>query len=257
MCEPLKIHTLLKKEEIDTVQMNEEKIAVVFDVLMATSVIASCFHYDAKQVIPVLEATEALQEAKKYPPDEVVLIGEHNGITIEGFFNPLPSVFKKQVSGKTVILSTTNGTVAIRNSSNAKKLYVASLLNGEAVSKHIARNIHQETIIVVCSGSSNTFCLEDFYGAGYFIAQFVKEFGEEKVELTDSSLAAKLFYENRAEDSYEILRQSRVGTNLQNYHYDEDLLFVSQKGVLPLILTLEEKRLISIKKEKVANKREE
>jgi 2-phosphosulfolactate phosphatase len=70
-------------------------------------------------------------------------------------------------------------------------------------------------------------------------------------------LAAKLFYENRAEDSYEILRQSRVGTNLQNYHYDEDLLFVSQKGVLPLILTLEEKRLISIKKEKVANKREE
>ena len=88
MCEPLKIHTLLKKEEIDTVQMNEEKIAVVFDVLMATSVIASCFHYDAKQVIPVLDATEALQEARKYPPDEVVLIGEHNGITIEGFFDP-------------------------------------------------------------------------------------------------------------------------------------------------------------------------
>jgi len=257
VCEPLKIHTLFKKEEIDTVQMNEEKIAVVFDVLMATSVIASCFHFNAKQVIPVLNATEALQEAKKYPPEEVVFIGEHNGMTIEGFFTPLPSVIKNHVSGKTVILSTTNGTVAIRKSSNAKKLYVASLLNGEAVSKQIARNLHQETIIVVCSGSSNTFCLEDFYGAGYFIAQLVKEFGEEKVELTDSSLAAKLFYENRANDSYEILSQSRVGTNLKKYHYDEDLLFVSQKGVLPLILTLEEKSLISVKNGKVANKREE
>src|SRR5699024_7433157 len=102
--------------------MNEDKIAVVFDVLLATSSITTCLAYGAKNVIPACEWAEALQEAKKFRPKEICLVGEYNGITIDGFLDPMPLGLQEQVNGKTVVLATTNGTVAIRKSASAKEV---------------------------------------------------------------------------------------------------------------------------------------
>ncbi|WP_234402346.1 2-phosphosulfolactate phosphatase [Oceanobacillus damuensis] len=231
----MKIHLLLKKEEIDSIQMDQNKIAVVFDVLLATSTITACLNFGAKCVIPVMDEKEALLEAKKYLPEEIALVGEYNGLTIGGFHNPAPSFLKDHVGGKTVILSTTNGTVAIRKSSSAKKVYAASLLNGEAVSEHIAKTISNETIIVVCSGSSNQFCMEDFYGAGYFIKKFTELVNGGNVELTDSAQASMLFYESFSNSAYQILDHTRVGKMLNAYELQEDIRFVSQQGIMTMI----------------------
>ncbi|AXI10228.1 2-phosphosulfolactate phosphatase [Oceanobacillus zhaokaii] len=244
----MKIHLLLKKEEIDTVQMNEDKIAVVFDVLLATSTITSCLDYGAKQVIPVMDEAEAVLTARDYLQEDIVLVGEYNGITIDGFLNPAPSSLKNQVKDKTVILSTTNGTVAIRKSATAKQVYIASLLNSVAVSKRIIEIYDGETIVVVCSGSSNQFCVEDFYGAGYFIEQLVKEYGVNNVDLTDSSMAAKLFYENTSEDGLSVLSDSRVGRMLNTYNLQDDLTYVSQKGILTIIPILLDGRTVVLEK---------
>src|SRR5690625_5794431 len=117
--------------------MNEEKIAFIFDVLLATSSITTCLAYGVKNVIPVLDGAEALQEAKKFRLEEICLVGEYNGITIDGFLDPMPLGLQEQVNGKTVVLSTTNGTVAIRKSASAKEVYIASLLNGDRKSTRL------------------------------------------------------------------------------------------------------------------------
>ena len=231
----VKIHLLWKKEEIDAVQMNEDKLAIVFDVLLATSSITTCLAYGAKDVIPVLDGAEALQEAKKFRPEEICLVGEYNGITIDGFLDPMPLGLQKQVNGKTVVLSTTNGTVAIRNSADAKEVYIASLLNGEAVAQKLLETYEDETIIVVCSGSQNQFCIEDFYGAGYFINQLVDAYGTEKVDLTDSALAAKYFYKRSEDQAVKILSESRVGKMIANYGCHDDVVYVSQQGILSVV----------------------
>lgn len=231
----VKIHLLWKKEEIDAVQMNADKIAVVFDVLLATSTITTCLAYGAKDVIPVLDGAEAVLEAKKLEPEEICLVGEYNGITIDGFLDPMPLALQEQVNGKTVVLSTTNGTVAIRKSASAKEVYIASLLNGEAVAQNLLETYEGETIIVVCSGSQNQFCIEDFYGAGYFIDQLMAAYGKEKVDLTDSALAAKLFYERLADQAVEVLSDSRVGKMLANYDSHDDVEYVSQQGILSVV----------------------
>ena len=231
----VKIHLLWKKEEIDAVQMNEDKIAVVFDVLLATSSITTCLAYGAKNVIPVLDGAEALQEAKKFRLEEICLVGEYNGITIDGFLDPMPLGLQEQVNGKTVVLSTTNGTVAIRKSASAKEVYIASLLNGEAVAQNLLETYEDETIIVVCSGSQNQFCIEDFYGAGYFINQLADAYGKDKADLTDSALSAKLFYERLADQAVEVLSESRVGKMIANYGCQEDVAYVSQQGVLSVV----------------------
>ncbi|GAB3043566.1 2-phosphosulfolactate phosphatase [Virgibacillus ainsalahensis] len=244
----MKIHLLLKKEEIDTFQMDNNKIAVVFDVLLATSTITACLDYGAERVVPVMDEAEALQEAKNFAPKDVSLVGEYDGKTIDGFLGPAPLALEKHVAGKTVVLSTTNGTVAIRKAASAKEVYIASLLNGKAVSEEITEIYDNETIIVICSGSQNQFCIEDFYGAGYFIQQLVSEYGDH-VDLTDSALTAKMFYENVTHQ--DVLRDSRVGRMLVSHELQDDITFINQQGILSIIPRLVDGKTIEVKKTKI------
>ncbi|MDA3130013.1 2-phosphosulfolactate phosphatase [Aliibacillus thermotolerans] len=72
-------------------------------------------------------------EANKQTENTYILVGEEQGMSIDGFMSPNPVRLKDKVANKTVILATTNGTVALKNAVSAKRLLVASLLNGGAV----------------------------------------------------------------------------------------------------------------------------
>lgn len=236
----MRIHLLWKKEEIEERHINEDKIAVVFDVLLATSTIASCLASGARQIIPVLNPEEAFRMKDKLnsATEDTLLAGETDGLPVEGFINPAPSILNKRVAGKTVILSTTNGTVAIRKAASAKKVYTASLLNGEAVGKRIADTHDDETIVAICAGSKNNFCMEDYYGAGYFIHCLTRE--TDHAELTDSARSAQLFYENMKEEAVSVLAQSSVGQMLSDYGFYEDVAYVSQRGIIDVVPRLNE-----------------
>lgn len=233
-----KIHLLLKKEDIDQVKMNGEKVAVVFDVLLATSTIVTALNFGAKEVIPVLNEREAKEEAKDRLEGSYLLVGEYAGKTIKGFLPPNPLFLQEKVKGKTVILSTTNGTVAISRSANAKKVYIASLLNSLAIAEFLLDNHKDETIVIVCSGSSGEFNVEDFYGAGYLIAKLLGECPN-NWELTDAAHTAYLFYLGTSDKAEEILSFSGVGQMLQRYGFDKEIGFVAQKGIFEIVPYLE------------------
>lgn len=228
-----KIHLLMRKEEIDHEQM-KGKIAVVFDVLLATSTITAALANGAREVVPVLNGEEALREAEKRADDRYVLSGEYAGLTLEGFVSPSPLELEGEVAGKTLILSTTNGTVAIKNAAMAKKVFAACLLNGEAVAKVIRSSYANETIVVVCSGSMESFCLEDFYGAGYFLDCLIGA-DETGWELTDSAKAALFFYRGNKEDSARMLERARVGNMLSGFGKAEDIRYVARRGVFSVV----------------------
>ncbi|MCZ0853301.1 2-phosphosulfolactate phosphatase, partial [Brevibacillus laterosporus] len=217
-----KVHVILKKEELLAKKL-EGKTVVIFDILLATSTIAAALQQGATEVIPVKNEEEARKKAKTYKPDEIALVGEYGGKTIEGFFEPNPSTLKQHVQNKTVILSTTNGTVAIHNAEKAKHVYAASLLNGEAVASAVCQP--SETVLLVCSGSSGRFCLEDLYGAGYFISCLLRL---KAFRLTDAAKAALLFYEAYEHSPVEILKQSAVGEMLTQSGFLDEIGFVSR-----------------------------
>lgn len=225
-----KIHLLLKKEEIDEQKISENKVAVVFDILLATSTITSALEFGAKQVIPVLNGTDAEKIASTMNGEDCVLVGEYQGKTIDGFLSPNPIELKDKLNGKTVILSTTNGTVAIKKSSHAKTVYAASILNSKSIVDHLLKH-HQnnETVILVCAGSSGEFNVEDFYGAGYFIDCLLHETPSD-LELTDSAFAAHCFYKGNNKNR-DILRQSRIGRKLIKYGFEREVEFVSQESI--------------------------
>ena len=228
-----KIHVVLKKEDIDQAKISEDKIAVVLDILLATSTITAALEFGAEQVIPVLDQHEAMHIAKTLPDGSYLLSGEYEGRTIEGFLDPNPLQLKKSVKGKTLILSTTNGTVAIKRTSEAKQVYVASLLNGQAVAKKLNDHHLNETIVIVCSGSSGEFALEDFYGAGYLIDQMLSS--EPNWELTDSSRAALSFYSGSVSGGEEVLLSSRVGQMIKKYGFQDEVCFVASEGIFSIV----------------------
>lgn len=231
----MRVHLLLKKEEIDETEMGQGKIAVVFDILLATSTITVALHNCAKEVIPVVNSEVAIEVSKQYKKGEFILVGEYEGKAIEGFLDPSPLRLLKEFKDKTVILSTTNGTVAIQNSKLASKVYACSLLNGQRVAEAVSKDHNDETIILICSGSSGHFSLEDFYGAGYFLNCLEKL---TNLELTDSSKAALLFFKSYCNQSIRTLMTSKVGEMLESYGYKEEVEFVSQMDIISVVPVL-------------------
>ncbi|WP_173917323.1 2-phosphosulfolactate phosphatase [Halobacillus sp. Marseille-Q1614] len=225
------IQLIFKKEDIHP-ELMRGKVAVVFDVLFATSTITAALADGATSVIPVYDQAQAREKAKSL--DEAhVLAGEEQGRTIKGFHHPLRSFLNPIVKGKHLILSTTNGTVAVNRSSQADHLYTSSLLNNREMAKHIVENHLEETIVLVCSGTSGHFTMEDFYGAGSLISYLV-EMGE--FDLTDSAQTALLFYNGIPNSPFDLLRSTKIGQILMGFGMDEkEIKFVAQEGLFHVI----------------------
>src|SRR6185503_3572416 len=181
-----KVHVLTKKEELASVRL-PGKVVVVLDILFATSTMVTALAHGAKEVIPVLDGGAARACAKTLDDDSYVLSGELYAETLPGFAHPAPlALLKHGVKGKSVIYSTTDGTVAMTQPAQAAAVYCGALLNARALVEHILARHARETVLVVCSGSGNNFNLEDFYGAGYFVECFL----ERVPDLSDAARAA-------------------------------------------------------------------
>jgi len=83
-----------------------------------------------------------------------VLAGELHAETIAGFAHPAPlALLKHGIRGKTVVYSTTNGTVAMTQAAGAARVYCGALLNARRLAEHIVARHPRETVLLVCSGS--------------------------------------------------------------------------------------------------------
>lgn len=234
-----KIHVLLKKEELDS-QRLPGKVVIVLDILFATSSIVAALAHGATEVIPMLDGAAALAEARGREPGSFVVSGGPNADTLPDFVHPTPlALLEENLAGKTLIYSTTNGTVAVNKAREADYVYAAALLNGEAVVEHIARRHAEETVLIVCSGSADNFNLEDFYGAGYLVSLFARRPGDH--EFSDAALAAWMLHEKS--NAADCLRRARVGSMMLARGLDSEVDFVAQKSRYAVVPRLENDRL--------------
>jgi 2-phosphosulfolactate phosphatase len=224
----------LKKEELDS-QRLPGKVVIVLDILFATSSIVAALAHGAEEVVPALDGAAALQEAAGREAGSYVLSGELNAETLPGFGHPTPmALLQENLSGRTLIYSTTNGTVALSKAREADHVYAAALLNGEAMVAHIEREHAGETVLIVCSGSADNFNLEDFYGAGYLVSLFARR--PDAHELTDAAIAARLLHDHC--EAMECLSASRVGRMMLSRGLEHEVKFAAQKSRFPVVARL-------------------
>jgi len=226
-----RIHVLLNKEHVDPGRL-PGKVAIVLDVVFATTSMIIALEHGATDVIPAANAEAAVQEAAQRVEGSFILAGELNTETLPGFVDPWPkALVAQQLQGKTLIYSTTNGTVALNRVQRASNIYAAALINGAAVVAHVSRHHADETVLVVCSGSGPGFNIEDFYGAGYIVSLLLA--ARDDYRPTDAALAAAMFHDRW--DPVECLRRSRVGRIMAARALDDEVVFSAQKSISVLV----------------------
>lgn len=189
---------------------------VVIDVLRATSSMVTALARGAAMIIPVAEIAEAL--AWRQRDRRILLAGERYGVRIEtemtgeapfDFGNSPREFSAERVGGKTIAMTTTNGTRALRACAEAHSVLVASFLNLKATVKYLqAATI--PNLLLVCGGTFEEAAYEDILCAG----AIVDSFSEKAAESADSALVARKVYRLERHNLPAAVSESRNGQRL-------------------------------------------
>jgi 2-phosphosulfolactate phosphatase len=200
-------------------------VAVVIDVLRASTTIIHALAAGADQVIPCGEVDVARALAQKYAAGTVLLGGERHGERIPSFdLDNSPLKYTEDVlAGKTLVFTTTNGTRALESCHCAARVLIGAFVNQRAVIKAVCddgRPVH-----LVCAGTDGLVTSEDVLFAGS-IAHYVMEHrGIGQLPDDETQLALALWRSAMDEPApiRQILRDSRGGLNLLELGFDADI----------------------------------
>ena len=218
----------------------ENSIVVVIDILRATSSITYGIENGAEAIIPVMNVEDCLNYADK----GYLLAAERNGEVVEGYdFGNSPfSYTKEKVAGKTIVLTTTNGTKAMHLAQErAYQVIVGSFLNLSSVCDYLKKQ--NKDVLLLCAGWKDNFNLEDTLFAGAVVEQLQADFtvGD------DSSVAALDMYQLAKGDLREYLKKSSHNHRLVKLNIEEDVQFCLRLDVCNTIPVLEGEYLVALK----------
>ena len=217
-----------------------ETVCVVFDVLRATSTMVTALANGAAAMIPIEEITEALALREAQP--DLLLAGERDGLRIPatltgsiGFdLGNSPREFTaERVHARTIAITTTNGTRALRACAGASRVLINSLLNLQATANSIEK-MNPDNLLVVCSGTNDQAAYEDVLGAGALCDLLWRKYDAGRV--ADSAHMARRLFRLEAADLPAALAQSRNGRRLLSRpDLSEDVAFCARRDVVELI----------------------
>ena len=151
-------------------------VAVVIDVLRASTTIVHALTSGAREVLPCVEVDDARAAAKNLPEDERVLGGERKGLPIDGFdYGNSPEDYTyERVSRKSVVFTTTNGTRAMQHARMADRVLIGAFVNVTAIVEEL---IGHEQIHLLCAGTNGQMGHDDVMLAGLLVERIQREGG--------------------------------------------------------------------------------
>lgn len=220
----LKVHLLPKLFEPDELRGG---IAVILDILRASTTIIHALAHGAECVIPTEEIDEALRIKANLPAGAVLLGGERDGLLIPGFdLDNNPFAYPKEtVAGKMLVFTTTNGTRALKRALEADRILIGAFVNLAAVVDVLladGRPIH-----LVCAGTMGKITQEDALCAGAIVDGVLAGWNQRDDDLTDDQAQLALHrYLQTAEAERGLLRAMRNsygGRNCRRLGFDDQI----------------------------------
>jgi 2-phosphosulfolactate phosphatase len=211
------LHTVLSPRLLDIYDITNS-IVVIIDVFRATSTIATALHNGAARVIPVDSVEQCIQIGKTTGG---ITAGERDGKVIEGLdYGNSPAEYPRAfIEGKTLVLTTTNGTRLLHKALNcgASEVITGSFPNLSAVCDHLLSE--NKNVILGCSAWKDRFNLEDSLFAGAVLDRIKDHFTIH----CDSSLMAMDMYGLHKNDMYTFVRRTTHWHRLASYGLEKDL----------------------------------
>ena len=209
--------------------------ALVVDVLRATTTSVTACAAGCARIIPVADADAAVERAALLAPAPVLLAGERGGEQIPGFHlgnSPLECTADR-VGGQTIVLTTTNGTAAMRTAERAHAGALAALVNARAAAGWALAQ--GRDVAVLCSGEDGAFSLEDAVCAGLVVAHLTEEAGVDLSPAAAAALGLGAYYGPRLGDLREASRWARRLVRLGRSDDVDACLVSDNTDVVPVL----------------------
>jgi 2-phosphosulfolactate phosphatase len=236
----MRLDVFFSPAELSAGEINGRTV-VVIDVLRAGTTIVEALAAGARAIYPAASTEEAIRIATNLGRSEVVLCGERKCLPIEGFdLGHSPREFTpERVSGKTLVMTTTNGTQALALAAGAAKVYIASLTNLSAVVEELARTGAEP--VLVCSGREKHFALEDAVCAGEIAARLMRTTDAEW-QLNDGARAA-LTLASDFPPSEAMLRGTAAAAGLEAAGLADDIALCAEIDRSELLPVLQDRQI--------------
>jgi 2-phosphosulfolactate phosphatase len=236
----IKVRVYFSPQHIDELVLRD-KTVVVIDVLRASTTITYAMAAGAREIIPVGSVDQAMKIVGNLFSTLTILCGERGGKRIEGFkLGNSPAEYTPEaVEGKSLILTTTNGAVALTRSKYARHCFISSFVNLSASVRALSElpDIEETGLIIICSGREDDFSLEDATCAGLLVAALSTH---KELELTDSARTVLSIAKEYGNDILSTLQQSDHGKYLTSIGFADDIVTASTIDALPLVPILEQ-----------------
>ncbi|WP_118973962.1 2-phosphosulfolactate phosphatase [Taibaiella koreensis] len=208
-----------------------DTIVVIIDVFRATSTIAAALHNGARAVIPVASVAECIQ--MKETVDNCITAGERDGQVAPGLQygnSPLeyPADF---IKGKTLALTTTNGTRLLHMVKDADTIITGSFLNLDAVCQYLVKR--GKKVLLACSAWKDRVNLEDTLFAGAVTASIREHF---TVHCDSARIAESLYLQSqRSSGLLDFLRDSSHFRRLAAFGLEKDMAYCVTPNQHPVV----------------------
>ena len=224
-----------------------DRVAVVIDVLRASTSIAAALNNGARAVIPLEGVDEAMTRARSLERGDVLLAGERKMVPIPGFdLGNSPREFTSAVvTGKTIVMTTTNGTSALTGSHGAHEVVVGAFANYSAVLAWLRAAARAgKSITLVCAGTNGRFALEDAICAGRYVRGIARRGIE--AELGDAATIAAMIDRRMGADLPAVLRNSEHGRALMDAGHSEDVDYCATIDTHPVVPVYRDRQVVRL-----------
>ncbi len=220
------------------------RIVAVIDVLRASTTIAVALTNGARAIIPTETPDAAVTRSKQLERGAFLLAGERRMLKMDGFDlgNSPREHTREMVEGKTVLLSTTNGTKALLAVQGARDVVVASYVNLTAVTTMLRTGLRGGAdITIVCAGQDRQFALEDAACAGRYVLTVSRRLAG--IDINDAALAASLIDKKYGDNLMRLFNTAAHGRALAAAGFGEDLAVCAAVDTYPIIPVYQDRQI--------------
>jgi 2-phosphosulfolactate phosphatase len=215
------LNTVLSPSLLNLYDISDSTV-VIIDVLRATSTIAAALYNGAKSVIPVDSVAGCIKLGKQM---EVITAGERDGKIAEGLqYGNTPLQYSADfIKGKTLVLTTTNGTklLHVALAANANAIITGSFCNISSVCDYLVKK--KSNVVLACAAWKNRVNIEDTLFAGAVVNRIKLHFDMN----CDASMIAESLYLQANGDLLNFMKEKNASHyhRLMNYGLLEDIKF--------------------------------